>query len=238
MKENLKALEERIQAACQRSGRHRKDVSLLLATKKVAPERLREAFNLHQHLFGENNAQELLSKVKPLSDLKISWHFIGHLQSNKVKDVVPHCDLIHSVDRLSLAQEISKRSVALAKIQKILIEVNTSYEEAKSGVAPEDSLDLCREISNLPGISIQGLMTVAKASDDEREVKICFSRLQELSRAIQKESFKNTTMHHLSMGMSQDFEWAIEEGATILRIGSLVFGNRNSISASDIRGDT
>jgi PLP dependent protein len=223
----LQSVEKRIQEACQGAGRPRKDVQLLLASKKVSAERLLELKDTTNLLLGENTAQELVSKQDSLKHLPFVWHFIGHLQTNKVKDIVGRCALIHSVDRLSLAQEISKRSVQNNIQTSILVEVNTSAETSKSGVLPLSAIDFCRQISTLPGLQIEGLMTVAENSSLEKNVRENFRCLKALAQEIEQLSLPHVKMKTLSMGMSQDFEWAIEEGATLIRIGSLVFGERS-----------
>jgi pyridoxal phosphate enzyme (YggS family) len=227
IQQNLAEIEGHIKAACQKTGRDPAGVRVLLATKSVTPERIREAARLGYKLCGENKAQELLEKIGPLSDTPLRWDFIGHLQSNKVKDVLEHCELIHSVDRLSLAQEISKRAHGKNKTARILVEVNTSGEVNKSGIEPAGALQLCGEISKLPAITVEGLMTLALNSPDEAAVRGCFKKLRELAGQISKVNLKNIEMRELSMGMSQDYAWAVEEGATIVRLGSAVFGRRN-----------
>lgn len=226
---NLPLIQERINRACRRAGRTPEDVQLLLATKTVSVERLENVASAGYRLFGENKAQELLSKVDALKSVNPEWHFIGHLQSNKVKDIVPHCRLIHSVDRLSLAQEISKRAALLNLSVSILIEVNTSGEVNKSGVDPGGAAELARHISQLQGLKVKGLMTLAMASENTDLVRGCFRTLRTLSTELSAEHLPHCEFEHLSMGMSQDFEIAIEEGATLIRIGSLAFGHRPPI---------
>jgi len=225
LEQNLKNINAKIAAQCAKNARSIDSVKVLLATKTVSPERIRTAARLGYKLCGENKAQELLAKRPQLADVGIEWHFIGHLQSNKVKDVID-CALIHSVDRLSLAEEISKRAQTKNQVNRILVEVNTSGDATKSGVAPESTLELCRQISTLPGIIVEGLMTIAKDSEDTEIVRSCFRKLRELSIEISEAHLKNVNMKELSMGMSQDYLIAIEEGATLLRLGSAVFGNR------------
>jgi hypothetical protein len=224
--EQIRHVESRIQSACERSGRQRADVKLLLASKKVPAVRLKELASLPQVLLGENTAQELVTKYNELSTLHYKWHFIGHLQTNKVKEILDCCELIHSVDRISLASEISKRSLQKNRSTPVLIEVNTSGEKSKSGVTPEELPALCRQISQLPHIVVCGLMTVPENSNNETIVRQNFKLLKKLFNETKKANFENFKMTELSMGMSHDFEWAIEEGATIVRIGSLIFGER------------
>ncbi len=225
--EQLREVEGRILAACQRGGRSRSDVQLLLASKKVAAPRLLELPLSPPPVLGENTVQELLAKQKQLEGKPFRWHFIGHLQSNKVKDLIGRCDLIHSVDRFSLAQEISKRSAQKNLTTNILVEINTSGETSKSGAPPDQALTLIRQISMLPNILVKGLMTIAENTEDEACVRNNFRALKALYLAIKKENLEKVQMTELSMGMSQDFEWAIEEGATLVRIGSLIFGERS-----------
>lgn len=221
----LQAVEQRIQAACHRAGRPREDVQLLMASKKVSPEILRGLASQKNILLGENTAQELVQKYQALAELPFAWHFIGHLQSNKVKDVVGRCSLIHSVDRWSLAQEISQRSLQKSLTTAVLIEVNTSAESNKSGLPPEQVLTFCQQILALPRLRIEGLMTIAANTDNEQEVRKNFRSLKKLAQDIST-ALPQLPMQTLSMGMSQDFEWAIEEGSTLIRIGSLIFGKR------------
>lgn len=223
----LTQIEQNIEQACRKAGRARKEVRVLLATKTIKPDVIREVAGLGYILCGENKAQELTQKVKVLANEGIRWDFIGHLQSNKVKDIIEHCTLIHSVDRLSLAEEISKRAVIHGKIARVLVEVNTSGEDSKSGVDPRAALSLCREISALDGIVIEGLMTLAENTDNEVAVRKCFRSLRELSLVIAQAAIPKVTMKELSMGMSQDYVIAIEEGATLVRLGSAVFGDRH-----------
>ncbi len=225
MQERFNEVEDRIKKACERSGRRRGDVQLLLASKKVSAERLLTIPKGH-FLLGENTVQELVGKQKNLENTPFRWHFIGHLQTNKVKDLIGRCELIHSVDRLSLAQEISKRAQQKNTPTDVLIEVNTSGESQKSGCATENVFDLCRAISQMSHISVKGLMTVPQNSPVEEEVRNNFRVLKQLFLELKKQNIPNVEMRELSMGMSNDFEWAIEEGSTLVRIGSLIFGER------------
>jgi PLP dependent protein len=226
MRERLLNVEDRINEACQRSGRNRGEVKLLLASKKVPAERLQTLAETPYLLLGENTVQEMIGKQKQLHSAPFHWHFIGHLQTNKVKDLIGNCELIHSVDRLSLAQEISKRAQQKNITMNVLIEVNTSNEAQKSGCAPDKVFDLCRAISQMSHIRVEGLMTVPQNSQVEAEVRGNFRTLKNLFSELQKQNIPQVKMRELSMGMSNDFEWAIEEGSTLVRIGSLVFGER------------
>ncbi len=230
MLEQLQKVEDRIKAACLRSGRERGEVRLLLASKKVSADRLGPLLSTSHLLLGENTVQELVQKQNilksKLANEKFRWHFIGHLQTNKVKDLIGRCELIHSIDRLSLAQEISKRAQQKNCPTNVLIEVNTSGEAQKSGCSPDKVLELCRAISQMSHLRVQGLMTVPQNSSVEDDVRKNFRTLKQLFLSLQKQDLPNVEMRELSMGMSNDFEWAIEEGSTIVRIGSLVFGER------------
>lgn len=224
----LQNVEARIQAACERSGRKRSSVRLLLASKKVDADRLQPLLSTPYTLLGENTVQELVGKQNKLADASFEWHFIGHLQTNKVKDLMGRCQLIHSVDRLSLAQEISKRAQQKNTPTSILIEVNTSGELQKSGCAPDKVTELCRAISQMSHVRVLGLMTVPQNSSQEEVVRGNFRTLKKIFIELQKQNIPNIEMRELSMGMSNDFEWAIEEGSTIIRVGSLVFGERTT----------
>ncbi|MDO5475670.1 MAG: YggS family pyridoxal phosphate-dependent enzyme [Eubacteriales bacterium] len=224
--ENIESVEERIQAACKRAGRSREDVTLLCVTKTMPVEDLQEAYDAGQREFGENRVQEINDKFPRLPG-DIRWHMIGHLQRNKAKYLMDKAVMIHSVDSLHLAQAISKEAVKAGRIMDILLEVNAAQEESKFGLRYEDVLPLVREIAPLPGIRICGLMTVAPFTDDPESNRIYFKKLRELAVDIDRESIDNVSMHTLSMGMTGDFEVAIEEGATHIRVGTAIFGKRN-----------
>ncbi|HEY9843083.1 MAG: YggS family pyridoxal phosphate-dependent enzyme [Candidatus Sericytochromatia bacterium] len=222
----LALVQQRILAACKRVGREPESVRLILVSKTVAPERIRMALDAGATLLGENKAQELKQKAPLLQDTPARWHFIGHLQSNKIKDVLPWVEMIHSLDRLSLAQKLAERlETEPGRRLPVLIQVNTSYEASKSGVAPEQALELIRQVAALPALELRGLMTIGALSSDEQAVRACFRRLSAL-RADAEASLQ-TPLPELSMGMSGDFEIAIEEGSTLVRVGSAVFGERS-----------
>ncbi len=224
--ENLQEVEAKIQAACARSGRSRDDVTLIAVSKTKPVEMLEEAYEAGVREFGENKVQEMVDKCGQLPD-DIHWHMIGHLQRNKVKYVVGRAVLIHSVDSLRLAQEISARSVREQVETDILLEVNIAGEESKFGVSPEETEDLARAIAVLPGVHIQGLMAVAPYTDDPEENRPYFRRIRELSVDIARKNIDNVSVCILSMGMTGDYEVAIEEGATMVRVGTGIFGERN-----------
>ncbi|MBQ2641319.1 MAG: YggS family pyridoxal phosphate-dependent enzyme [Lachnospiraceae bacterium] len=224
--ENIQSVEERIQAACARAGRSRDEVTLICVTKTMPVEDLRQAYDAGQRSFGENRVQEINDKFPQLPS-DIQWHMIGHLQRNKVKYLMDKAVMIHSVDSAALAQTISKEAVKAGRVMDILLEVNAAEEESKFGLTCADVLPLVREIAPLPGIHICGLMTVAPFTDDPETNRVFFRKLRDLSVDIGRESIDNVSMHILSMGMTGDFEVAIEEGATHIRVGTAIFGKRN-----------
>ncbi len=226
IKKNLEALHNRIEKACLACGRDPKSVRLLMATKTVTPERIIFAINCGNSLIGENKVQELVSKYEELSAVKHETHFIGNLQSNKIKDVIKYADCIQSVDRLSLAEKLSKRLVAENKTIDILIQVNTSREETKFGCTPEEAVDLTEKIAALPNMRIKGLMTIGLFSDDMVKVRACFKVLQKVRAEIEAKKIPGVSMETVSMGMSGDLEVAIEEGSTLIRVGTAIFGKR------------
>ena len=224
--ENLKEIEERIRAAGRRAGRERSSVKLVCVTKTKPVEMLQEAYDAGERDFGENKVQEITAK-KPQLPGDVRWHMIGHLQTNKVKQVIDKAVMIHSVDSLHLAQEISRRAEAIGIVMPVLIEVNVAGEESKSGTTFENAEALIREAALLPGIHIKGLMTIAPYTEDPEENRLYFRKLRQLAIDIGGKSIDNVDMIELSMGMSGDFETAIEEGSTIVRIGTGIFGERH-----------
>ena len=224
----LSEVEERISAACARSGRARDEVTLVAVSKTKPAEAVRAFYDLGQRDFGENRPQELRDKTALLPD-DITWHMIGHLQRNKVKYVVGRAALIHSVDTLSLAEAISLEAVKRGLTADILIEVNVGEEESKFGTTAEGCRELVRAAAALPGLRINGLMTIAPLVAEPEENRALFSKLKQLSVDIARENIDNVTMRVLSMGMTNDYEVAIEEGATIVRIGTALFGERHSM---------
>ena len=222
---NLETIRQRIKAACDRSDREPNSVTLLAVTKTQPPETVSTAAGLGLLVFGENKVQEAKAKI-PLCPGKLRWHFIGHLQSNKCRDAVQLFQMIHSVDSLSLAQEINQRADEAAKTMPVLLEVNLAGEASKFGYRPEKLLAELKEINFLPRIEIHGLMTVPPWSPDAESSRPHFRRLRELKE--QAETVLGAPLPHLSMGMSGDFEVAIEEGATMVRIGTALFGPRKA----------
>jgi len=227
VKENLKSIEERISAACARSGRSRSDVLLLCVTKTKPIEMLEEAYAAGYRDFGENKVQEI-TKKRPQLPSDVRWHMIGHLQTNKVKQVIEDgAVMIHSVESEHLAKEISKRAEAAGIVMPVLVEVNVAKEESKFGVMPEDTEAFIRSIAPLPGIRIKGLMTSAPYTEDPQTNRPYFKKLRQLMIDINGQNIDNVNMCELSMGMTGDFEVAVEEGATIVRIGTGIFGERH-----------
>lgn len=219
---NLQAIHERVANAIHRVGRQESDVQLLLATKNVTADVVRCAYGYGERLFGENRVQEALPKIASLSDLRAEWHFIGSLQTNKVSIIAPHVNCIQSVDRDSLVKELGKRLLPT----RIMVEVNTSDEDTKNGVGVDGVWQLLDTISTYSALRVIGFMTIASLSNDERTVRGNFSLLRQLRDEAIDRGQVGVDCIHLSMGMSADLEWAIAEGATIIRVGSAVFGER------------
>ncbi len=228
VRENLIAVEEKIREACARAGRNREDVTLICVTKTKPVEMLEEAYAAGQRNFGENKVQEICLKAPQLPE-DIRWHMIGHLQRNKVKQVMDKAVMIHSVDNLRLAETISREAVKRNMVMPILIEVNAAGEESKFGIALEETEQLVRQAAALPGLQIAGLMTIAPFTEDPESNRLYFRQLRELSVDIKSKCIDNVTMDHLSMGMTGDYQVAIEEGATLIRVGTGIFGERNYV---------
>ena len=226
LKDNLKNVEERVQEACDRAGRKREEVTLIAVSKTKPIEMLQEIYDENIRDFGENKVQELCDKIEKMPK-DIKWHMIGHLQRNKVKYIVDKVYLIHSVDSLRLAEEISREAVKKQVEVNILIEVNVAQEESKFGTTVEETATLIREIATLPGIHIRGLMTIAPFVEDPEENRGYFQKLRQLAVDIGNKNIDNVNVSILSMGMTNDYEVAIEEGATMVRVGTGIFGARN-----------
>ena len=224
--ENYKEVEKRVEEACKRAGRKREEVTLIAVSKKKPVSMIEELLPLNVRDFGENKVQELTAKAEVLPSA-LHWHMIGHLQRNKVKYIVDKACIIHSVDSLRLAEEISKAAQKKQVTAKILIEVNVAEEESKFGVRTSELLPLIEAISLLPNIAIKGLMTIAPYVKNPEENRWIFQKLKNLSIDIKGKNFDNVTMDVLSMGMTGDYEVAIEEGATHVRVGTGIFGERN-----------
>lgn len=226
IEENLKQVKKRIISACRSVGRDPEEVKLLLATKTVSAENINRAIDVGETLIGESKAQELQQKYSLINHDNVEMHFIGHLQTNKVKDVLKYVTCIHSVDRLKLGQRIHNLLVKENRKIDILIQVNTSYEDSKFGVAPEDVFHLIEDLIKLDTLQIKGLMTIGKLSSDPREAIKCFRLLKTIQQQVIKQDYPQVQMDILSMGMSGDLEAAIAEGATMIRVGTAIFGQR------------
>ena len=224
--ENLQNVEERIQAACARANRDRNEVTLIAVSKTKPVSMLEEVYAEGIRCFGENKVQELTEKHDKLpSDVK--WHMIGHLQRNKVKYIVDKVDLIHSVDSVRLAETIEQEAVKKDVIVPVLVEVNVAEEDSKFGLKVNEVLSIIEEISKFPHIRIKGLMTIAPYVENPEENRPIFARLRKLSVDIAEKNIDNVSVEILSMGMTNDYEVAIEEGATMVRVGTGIFGERN-----------
>ena len=224
--ENYLAVEEKVKEACRRAGRSRDEVTLIAESKTKPMSMIEELLPLGVVDFGENKVQELTAKEEALPS-HIRWHMIGHLQRNKVKYIVDKAFLIHSVDSLRLAEAISQEAGKKNVTANILIEVNVAGEDSKFGVRPEETAALAEAISKLPNISVKGLMTIAPFVENAEENREVFRNLRKLSVDIEEKKFNNVTMAVLSMGMTGDYEVAIEEGATMVRVGTGIFGERD-----------
>lgn len=226
LSENLREVEEKIAKACQRSGRDPKEVTLIAVSKTKPVEMLQEAYDAGARNFGENKVQEIVDKYDQLPQ-DIRWHMIGHLQRNKVKYIVDKVEMIHSVDSLRLAEAIDKEAKKKEVTVPILIEVNVAEEESKFGLSLEEVTAMAEDISKLTNLQIKGLMTVAPFVEDPEENRKVFRSLKKLSVDIAAKNINNVTMSVLSMGMTNDYEVAVEEGATMVRVGTAIFGARD-----------
>jgi PLP dependent protein len=226
---NLRAVEARMQQACARSGRDAREVKLLLATKTVSADRIKPALQAGATLIAENKIQELKEKFEALRDTPHTNHFIGHLQTNKIKDLLK-CDVacMQSLDRLDLAEKLSSRLAFEKKTIEVFIQVNTSQEESKFGIHPDDAVTFTRQVAQFPNLHIKGLMTIGLFSAEADKVRACFKLLKRVQQEIIAANIPNVAMQELSMGMSGDLEIAIEEGATMVRVGTSIFGARST----------
>ena len=222
----LKEVEAKIQAACDRAGRKREEVTLIAVSKTKPIEMLQEAYDLGVRVFGENKVQEITAKYDALPD-DIHWHMIGHLQTNKVKYVIGNASLIQSVDRLELAKEISRLAVKAGITQDVLAEVNIGGEESKSGVSPEQLWPLLDAAAAEEHIRVKGLMAIPPVNDDDAQNRRYLAQVYKLFVQAGERGYQNVKMETLSMGMSGDFENAIREGATLVRIGTAIYGERD-----------
>jgi pyridoxal phosphate enzyme (YggS family) len=226
VKERLKQVMKRIEAAAKSCGRSAAEIQLVAVSKTKAAAKIVEAIDAGLTVFGENYVQEAREKFNALYTYPVSWHFIGHLQSNKAKYAVKMFDLIHTVDSMKLALEIDKQAGKIAKLQKVLVQVNISKESSKSGVSAEETRGLIQQMSRCEHIAIQGLMTMPPFFNNPEKARPFFRALRRLRDELQSTDIPGVSMQALSMGMTGDFEAAIQEGATLVRIGTALFGER------------
>lgn len=226
--ENIQNIGKIVEKTAIRAGRSPEDIQCIAVSKTFTPDNILDAYRAGIKDFGENYVQELTEKRKILQEKDLRWHFIGHLQSNKVKYIAEWITMIHSVDSVGLAAEIDKRGRNAGRIIDVLVEVNTSREATKFGVEPEKAIELLRSVSEYSHIRLKGLMTIGPFSDDHEASRRSFRQLRSLFQEANNAGFLKEPMTTLSMGMTHDFEIAIEEGSTLLRIGTAIFGSRSS----------
>lgn len=227
MKDRIQKIERQIKEAAEKAGRNPDEIRLVAVSKIKPAEMVKEAMDAGQRIFGENYIQEAVAKIEEIGDAGIEWHFIGHLQSKKSKYAAGAFALIHSVDSLKLAKELDKQAAKKGAVQNILIQVNTSGEESKSGTTAEDAINLVREAAALEHVAVKGLMTMPAFFDDPEGARPYFRQLRLIKERIEALAIPGVEMKELSMGMSGDFEVAIEEGATLVRVGTAIFGARD-----------
>ncbi len=223
--ENIARVQKNIAEAAERVGRAPGEITLVAVSKTMPVELLKIAYNLGVTNFGENRVQEALPKIAEFHPQGMRWHMIGHLQSNKAGKVIRSFDCVHSIDSLHLAQAVDRHAGEQRKRMPVLLQVNVSGEESKEGISPAETLELARQVVALPHIEVQGLMTIAPLVEDPEETRSAFHGLRELRDRL-REEVPQSGWHHLSMGMTDDYRIAIEEGATIVRIGRAIFGER------------
>jgi pyridoxal phosphate enzyme (YggS family) len=221
--QNIKIIHTRIKNACSNCGRDSKDIKLLLATKTVAADKILTALQLGENLIAENKVQELKDKFETLKIIPHQTHFIGHLQTNKIKEVIKYAQCIQSLDRIELAEKLQKRLDFEEKTIDVFLQINTSYEKSKFGMVPEKAFDFALQVSKLNRLKIKGLMTIGLFSAETQKIRKCFQLLKKIQLQLLD---KDIPVHELSMGMSGDLETAIEEGSTIIRVGTAIFGKR------------
>ena len=224
---NITQIHERMNEACIRANRNPEEVKLLLAAKTVSADKIKVALESGEHLIGENKAQELKSKYDDLVNVPHEKHFIGHLQTNKIKELLRYdVSCIQSIDRIDLAEKLHNRLQFEKKEIDVFIQVNTSNEKSKFGVSPDQAIELTKQVAEFPNIHIKGLMTIGLFSAEEQKVRICFKKLKDIQQQITSLNLPNVEMNELSMGMSHDLEFAIDEGSTMIRVGTAIFGKR------------
>ena len=227
IRENIDDITKKIENTCKKIGRNPKDITVIAVSKTVDSERAKEAVEAGINNLGENRVQELIKKYDELSDLDVKWHMIGHLQKNKVKYIIDKTVLIHSVESLSLAEEINKRAEKNNFVANVLIELNIGEEESKFGINEENVYDFITSMEQFENIRVLGLMTVAPFCENPEDVRWVFKKMKNIYDKISTMNLRNTEMNYLSMGMTNDYEIAIEEGSNIIRIGTAIFGARN-----------
>lgn len=223
---NIDDIRSRIKAACLRSGRDPDSVQLIAVTKTIDAEQINIAVEAGLNILGENRVQEVLHKYEAIKG-DVSWHLIGHLQTNKVRQIIDRVTLIHSLDSLHLANELQKRASLRNKPVQVLVEVNVGQEATKFGLSPDKVSEFLESLKDMDHIQVRGLMTVAPFLEDPEDDRMVFRRLKDLFEDLKKLNLPNVQMEHLSMGMTHDFEIAVEEGATMVRVGTGIFGTRN-----------
>ena len=223
---NVAEIKEEIKQICNRLGRNPEDITLVVVTKTVEPERINYAVDCGVSNLGENKVQEIVDKYETVSK-NIKWHLIGHLQTNKVKYIIDKVELIHSVDSVKLAEEISKKAEKYDITKDVLVQVNVAEEESKFGIRLDEAVNFVKSISVFDNIRIKGLMTIAPYSEDPEGVRLVFRQLKEKFDELSQMNLPNVEMKYLSMGMSNDYQIAIEEGSNMVRIGTAIFGKRN-----------
>jgi PLP dependent protein len=224
--DNIQHIRDTAAAACRLAGRDPGSVRLIVVGKTFPPEKILEAVDAGAWDIGENYVQEALGKREALTDARIRWHFIGHLQSNKVKYIAPWAAMVHAVDTARCADELQRHAERLGRVIEVLVEVNTSEEATKFGVRPDAALDFVRSIAGLPNIAVRGLMTIGPFTEDAALSRASFRQLRELRDEMNDRNATRAPLTELSMGMTHDYTIAIEEGSTMIRIGTAIFGAR------------
>lgn len=226
IKENIDDIIKKIDDTCKKTGRNSKDITVIAVSKTVDSKRAKEAVEAGVENLGENRVQELVKKYDELADTDIKWHMIGHLQKNKVKYIIDKTVLIHSVESIELAEEINKRAIKNNLTSNVLIELNIGEEESKFGINEDNIYDFVKNMEQFENIKVLGLMTVAPFCEDPEDVRWVFKKMKNINDKISTMNLRNTEMKYLSMGMTNDYEVAIEEGSNIIRIGTAIFGAR------------
>lgn len=224
--DNLKEIQHQMQQACQKAGRDISEITLIGVSKTIDPEIINASLKIGIENLGESKPQEILRKF-PLIDRPAKWHMIGNLQGNKVKMIIDKVDMIQSVDSLKLAQEIGKRASAIDIVMPVLVQVNIGDEGQKNGISIDQLFEQVQAISEVPGVQVEGLMCIAPYFEDPEDVRPYFKKMKSLFEQLKEIAYNNMTMKYLSMGMTHDFKIAIEEGATIIRVGTGLYGKRN-----------